>query len=158
MLSGRSRHLDIMKIWQKKPGRLTEKAFLKMLELLGERSASWKSHQESPPRPIVTAFINSVFLGQRPKEKIGLRNVRELQILALALDGITKGDISSAAGVLVQNFGEVGGRWQVGSGKTFEADPDRRGTAELQGRVQGGNPLREVGAAREKEGGVTSLA
>ena len=88
----------ILRAWKRKPGSLTQKALQEINELHGEIDDDYSRLTLKDLRPLFRTHVN------RSESIRGttVRNRRELQTLALALDLIVRDEVKSAADVLVQ--------------------------------------------------------
>ena len=97
---------SLMRLSEKKPGRLAEISLKEMTRFLsdrdenGERGAGWSGQR-------VTAYLNQIVFNQNPASKIGIRSTRELMTLALVIDEILEGNQLRALDVLLQRFKAV---------------------------------------------------
>jgi hypothetical protein len=86
----------------RQPGHLYEVGLDEIRKFLGVRDPAGADTASS-----VRQYLNTIYFAAHPVEKVGLRNARELQTLALALDEIGNGRLPQAADVLMQRFKAV---------------------------------------------------
>jgi len=107
---------DVSRVFRKHPGKLATRVVSRMMELIGDRLPP--NDMETELKPVVTAYLHTVLFTNQPREKMGLRNARELQTLAMASDLIIRGQVSSGLDVLLQRWKAiekslVDGNWGV---------------------------------------------
>ncbi|CAK0821418.1 unnamed protein product, partial [Prorocentrum cordatum] len=100
--NGRPRHVDILKTRRKSAGQLSEDTLQRMARLLGTLAAS--DFSDAACRAIVQAYVHQIMFNEFPRQKIGLRNSREIETLALAADHLLRGGQAVALDVVMQRL------------------------------------------------------
>lgn len=104
--SASARGGELWRIAQKKPGRLAQLSLDEMTRYLagrnemGGRESYWRGEK-------VLAYLNQVILSHHPASQVGIRNLRELTTLAMAVDYILEGDYVRSLDLLIQRFKAV---------------------------------------------------
>ena len=87
------------------PGKLYTAGLDEMAKYLGQREgAEGGPALGDPSAKRVMGYLTSVFHGQFPKDRVGLRTSREMATIATALDAISAGKLPQVADVLMQRF------------------------------------------------------
>ena len=118
---------------RKSPGALTSDGIEKMSEYLCHRAgikADKSGDAASKLAPVVTAYLTSVLMPSQ--SGMSMRNARELQSLAQALDALIMGDVAMAADTLTQRFkavetAAVDGNWNIA--RHYETIPESKVTS-----------------------------
>ena len=137
---------DLLRLAQKKPGRLLRDALVEMSKFLAEREDDSAGAELWQGRKVMS-YVSQVLLVTHPPQKIGIRNHREVISVAMALDYLLAGKTAEAGDLLVQrlkaletSFGEGGwstARHQelipaVGASMTNQAEREGAAKAELR--------------------------
>ena len=126
---GRGQSATLQETARAAPGTLLREALKKMRIYMAARAgSSSKPPPEQELEPVVVAYLTAILL-PGVSSSISVRNARELQTLAAALDLLLAGSIAQAAGVLIQRFQSVElavteGSWSLG--KHLELIPEPR--------------------------------
>ena len=100
--NGRSRHVDILKTWRKHPGRLSADTLQLMARLLGTLATS--DFSDAAYAPIVQAYVHQIMFNEFPRQKMGLRNSREIETLSLIADLLLRGEEAAGLDVVMQRL------------------------------------------------------
>jgi len=92
-----------------KPGEAWRSGLAEVAKFLGERSgagAGTAGAAGQDPAKMVT-YLQSVFLGAHPADKVGPRSVAEMRLLAEVMDSLSQGDLARVSDLLMQRFKAV---------------------------------------------------
>ena len=73
-----------------------------MARLLGTLAASGPN--DAALQPIVQAYLHQILFKEHPKQKIGLRNSREIETLGLIADTLLRGEQAAGLDVVMQRL------------------------------------------------------
>ena len=122
---GRARHVDVVRTWHRRPGVLTERALRTMADLLG-MGVTPVAEMAPAVRAMVMAYLHQVMFHEMPRDRLGIRNTRELVTLGLVSDKIRRGEVAAALDVCIQRIkaverAAVDGNWDAA--KWYELIP-----------------------------------
>ena len=94
---------DVVRTWERHPGRLAERTLQAMHSLCGIRGAG-SSESREVFSPVARKYLHTILFSHHPRGEMGLRTARELETLCLIVDELLAKRTSSALDILLQRL------------------------------------------------------